>query len=424
MAANGDGGAPEATGSAEPAGSAGAGSARDPRPVIISTTFRETGTTGVHTHFQQVAQFLREHGTPVRIVTPFSWARPLTYPAFAPRLVLQRVHGTASVLWYRHWHEVFLRNALERELAKVGDCVIYAQGPLDARAALAARTGPRQRVVMAVHFRTSQADEHAEPGRELKRDGRVFRAIRETEREVIQQLDGLVYVTKWARDALLTWLPEAVWVPSTVISNFVAPLPVAEAGEAAEAAGSGEAGEYLADLVTAGRLDDRKNHRFLLETLAAACKAGHRLTLDVYGDGPLKRDLEQRIAALGLETQVRLCGFRTDVRALLPRYRAYAHAAYAETSSLAIIEAMAAGLPIIAGGIGPIAELADDGVEARFWPLDNPEQAAVIAVELLGSEEARAKAGAAALERFRRDYSAAVLGPQIRSFLLDPVGVT
>jgi glycosyltransferase involved in cell wall biosynthesis len=384
----------------------------DPRPVIISTTFRETGTTGVHTHFQQVAQFLREQGTPVKIVTPFSWARPLTYPMFAPRLMLQHLHGPASVLWYRHWHEVFLRNALTRELATIGDCVIYAQGPLDARAALAARTGPEQQIVMAVHFRTSQADEHAEPGRELKRDGRMFRAIRETEREVIQQLDGLVYVTKWARDALLTWLPEAVWVPSTVISNFVAPLP------------PGAPGECLADLITAGRLDDRKNHRFLLDVLAAAAKAGHRLTLDVYGDGPLKRDLEQRIAALGLEAQVRLRGFRTDVRTLLPRYRAYAHAAYAETSSLAIIEAMAAGLPIIAGGIGPIAELVDDGVEARFWPLDDPEQAAVIAVELLGSEEARAKAGTAALERFRRDYSAAVLGPQIRSFLLDRVTVT
>ena len=280
MPANGDGGAPETTGSAEAAGSAGAGSARDPRPVIISTTFRETGTTGVHTHFQQVAQFLREQGTQVKIVTPFSWARPLTYPMFAPRLVLQHVHGPASVLWYRHWHEVFLRSALKRELAAAGDCVIYAQGPLDAR---------------------------------------------------------------------LTWLPEAVWVPSTVISNFVAPLP---AGEAAEAAEAGQASEYLADLVTAGRLDDRKNHRFLLEALAAARKTGHRLTLDVYGDGPLKRDLEQRIAALGLETQVRLCGFRTDVRALLPRYRAYAHAAYAETSSLAIIEAMAAGLPIIAGASG------------------------------------------------------------------------
>jgi glycosyltransferase involved in cell wall biosynthesis len=406
MTANGDGGDSEPAGSADPAE---AGPAGDPRPVIVATTFRETGATGVHTHFQQVAQFLREQGTAVKIVTPFSWARPLTYPVFAPRLVLQHVHGPASVLWYRHWHEVFLRNALNRELAAAGDCVIYAQGPLDARASLAARTGPRQRVVMAVHFRTSQADEHTEPGRELKRDSRMFRAIRETEREVIQKLDGLVYVTKWARDALLTWLPEAASVPSTVISNFVAPLPAEDRGEC------------LADLITAGRLDDRKNHRFLLDVLAAAKKNGHRLTLDVYGEGPLKHELEQRTAALGLETQVRLRGFRTDVRTLLPRYRAYAHAAYAETSSLAIIEAMAAGLPIIAGGIGPIAELADDGVEARFWPLDDPEQAAVIAVELLGSEEARAKAGTAALERFRRDYSAAVLGPQIRSFLLDPV---
>jgi hypothetical protein len=33
---------------------------------------------------------------------------------------------------------------------------------------------------------------------------------------------------------------------------------------------------------------------------------------------------------------------------------------------------MAAGLPIFAAVIGPIAELCDDGVEARFWPLDNP----------------------------------------------------
>jgi glycosyltransferase involved in cell wall biosynthesis len=392
--------------------SPGDGASGGQQSVIVATTFRKDGTTGVHTHFQQVAQFLRQHGTPVRIVTPFSWARPLTYPTFAPRLALQHVNGSASVLWYRHWHELFLRNALDHELGATGDCVIYAQGPLDARAALATRRGPHQRVVMAVHFRTSQADEHAEPGRELTREGRVFRAIRETERDVIPRLDGLVYVTRWARDALHSWLPEATSVPSTVISNFVAPLPAEDRGE------------RLADLVTAGRLDDRKNHRFLLDVLAEANKAGHRLTLDVYGEGPLERDLQRRIAALELKAQVRLCGFRSDIRTLLPRYRAYAHAAYAETSSLAIIEAMAAGLPIIAGGIGPIAELVDHGAEARFWPLDDPGEAARITTELLSSEETRAKAGAAALERFRRDYSAAVLGPQIRSFLLDPAGVT
>ena len=73
----------------------------------------------------------------------------------------------------------------------------------------------------------------------------------------------------------------------------------------------------------------------------------------------------------------------TDVRDFLPRYRAYVHASYSESSSLAIIEAMAAGLPIVAGNIGPIAELCDDGVEARFWSLDDASQAAATLLELL-----------------------------------------
>ena len=343
----------------------------------------------------------------VSVVTPFSWARPLTYPVFAPRLVLAKVYPPASVVWYRRWHEVFLHKALRHELAATGDCVVYAQGPLEARAALRARTGPNQRVVLAVHFRTSQADEYAEPGRELKRDGRIFRAIRQLERDVIPRVDGIVYVTKWAESQLLSWLPEAASVPSTVISNFVAPLPRQPVQEP------------LGDLVTTGRLDDRKNHRFLLEVLRFAVDAGHRLTLDIYGEGPLRRELGLRIASLGLGEQVRLRGVRRDVRQQLPGYRAYVHAAYAETSSLAIIVAMSAGLPILAGGIGPIAELVDDGAEARFWPLEDPAQAADILVGMMKSEQDRSAAASAALDRFHRDYDANVLGPRMRSFLLD-----
>jgi glycosyltransferase involved in cell wall biosynthesis len=43
-----------------------------------------------------------------------------------------------------------------------------------------------------------------------------------------------------------------------------------------------------------------------------------------------------------------------------------------ESLPLAIIEAMAAGLPIVPGNPGGISELCDDGVEARFWNLDDP----------------------------------------------------
>jgi glycosyltransferase involved in cell wall biosynthesis len=349
------------------------------------------------------------------VVTPFSWGRPLTYPVFGPRLVLRRFSGAAGVLWYRHWHEVFLRNGLRKKLAQGGDCVVYAQGPLEARAALRARRGPHQRVVMAVHFRGSQADEHAEPGREIKRDGPLFRAIRQLEREVIPQVNGLVYVSRWARDALVGWLPEVARVPSVVIGNFVTPLH----REPAQVP--------LGDLVTTGRIDLAKNHRFLLEVLNEAKRAGRSFTLDVFGEGPVRNDLEQQASSLGLEGQVRFRGFRSDVRDFLPNYRAYVHASYAEVSPFAIIEAMAAGLPVVAAGVGGIPELYDDGVEGRFWSLNDPAEAAVTLIELLDSEPVRAAAGKAAYDRFRREFDVTVVGPRLRSFLLgetspDPAG--
>jgi glycosyltransferase involved in cell wall biosynthesis len=375
-------------------------------PVLVATIFREQGSTGVHTHFQQLRQYLERRGGQVTIVTPFSWRRWLTYPVFGPRLLLLRWNSVASVFWYRYWHGVFLRRALAARLAEIGDCLIYAQGPLEASAALRVRRGTRQRVILAVHFRVSQADEYAEPGRELMRDSKMFRAIRQLEREVIPQLDGLIYVSEWARTALLSWLPEAGDVPYSVISNFVAPMP------------SQQPPEHIGDLVTTGKLEDRKNHRFLLEVLAHTRQAGRAYTLDVFGDGPLRAALARRARELGLQDHVHFRGYRRDVRHFLPAYRAYAHAAYAETSSLAIIEAMAAGLPIVAAPIGPIPELCTDEIEGRYWPLDDPAKAAAVLIEFLDSEPTLLKAAAAASERYHRDFDSRVVGPRLVSFLL------
>ena len=248
------------------------------------------------------------------------------------------------------------------------------------------------------------ADEWADK-KQITRDGRVFRAIRQVEREVIPLADGIVYVSQWAQDALASWLPEAAAVPSAVIGNFVAPLPAKTCQEP------------LRDLVTVGNLDLVKNHRFLLEVLAQAKRAGRALSLDVFGDGPCRRDLLQQAGTLGLDDQVRFLGFRPDVRDFLPCYRAYVHASYSESLPLAIIEAMAAGLPIVAGNTGGICEICDDGVEARFWCLDNPAQAAATLTELLDCEPARLKAASAAGERFRRDFDADIVGPRLWSFL-------
>jgi glycosyltransferase involved in cell wall biosynthesis len=339
------------------------------------------------------------------LLTPFSWGGALTVPVFGLRVVLKRCSRAAGVAWHWHWHWLFLRNALRRHLGEFRDCVVYAQGPLAARAALHARRGPHQRVIMAVHFRVSQADEWADK-KQIKRDGKIFRALQQVEQQVIPQVDGLMYVSTWARNALLSWLPEAAAVPYAVIGNFVAPLHLEVEPKP------------LGDLVTTGNLEFVKNHRFLLRVLAEARRAGRSFTLDVFGEGPCRRELLQQTRYLGLEGQVRFRGFRADVREFLPGYRAYVHASYSESSSLAIIEAMDAGLPIVAGNIGPISELCDDGVEARFWSLDDPAQAAATLIELLDCEPARAMAGKAASERFHRDFDAELIAPRLLSFLL------
>jgi glycosyltransferase involved in cell wall biosynthesis len=376
-------------------------------PVVIATILRGDGITGVDTHIRQAQRYLGECNGASALVTPFSWGRALAVPVFALRpLVLARCCRPAGVAWYLHWHEVFLRRGLRRHLANAGDCVVYAQDPFAARAALRARRGPHQGVILAAHFRISMADEWADK-KQIRRNGIVFRAIRQVERGVIPQVDGIVYVSRWAKDALLTWLPEAAAVRSAVIGNFVAPLH-AEPHQ-----------EPLADLVTIGNLDLVKNHRFLLAVLAEAKRAGRSFTLDIFGDGPCRKDLLRQATSLAVEDQVRFHGFRPDVRAFLTGYRACVHASYSESLPLAIIEAMAAGLPIVAGDTGGISELCDDGVEARFWPLDDPARAAALLIDFLDSEPERLKAARAARERFRRDFDADVVGPELRSFLLE-----
>lgn len=323
--------------------------------------------------------------------------------------MLKYVNPPASVVWYRHWHEVFLYRALRRELARVGDCVVYAQGPLEAKAALRARRQPHQRVVMAVHFRSSQADEYAEPGREIKRGGRVYRSVQRIEAEAIRQLDGIVYVSKWARDSLLAWLPEAAAIPSAVFGNAVAPVTAQERQKP------------LADIVTVGRLDGQKNHKFILQVLAEANRAGQRVTLDIYGEGPLRDELSRQIRSFGLEGQVRLQGYRRDVRQVLPAYRVYVHPSCYEVAPLAIIEALGAGLPVVAARVGGIPEMIEEGVEGRFWPVDDPASAAAVLLELLNSEPALERAAVAARDKFERDFNINAVGARLRSFLFEGV---
>ena len=82
---------------------------------------------------------------------------------------------------------------------------------------------------------------------------------------------------------------------------------------------------------------------------------------------------------------------------------------------------LAAGLPIVAGATGGIPEMVDEGVEGRFWPLDDAVAGARILVDLLDDEPTRSTTGAAALSRFHAGFDAAVVGPRLERLLVDGV---
>jgi glycosyltransferase involved in cell wall biosynthesis len=162
-----------------------------------------------------------------------------------------------------------------------------------------------------------------------------------------------------------------------------------------------------------GNLEAVKNHRYLLRVLAAARQKGYVYALDVFGEGVERARLLSLADELGVGDQLRLRGFCEDVQDRLPGYQAYVHASYSESSSLAIMEAMAVGLPVVSSTAGALGELFDDPAHGRFWPLDDPEAAARILIELVESPDEVRRAGRAAQEKFRRDYDADVVVPRL-----------
>jgi glycosyltransferase involved in cell wall biosynthesis len=393
---------PKGSGPYDPEKGAGRNGAGAP-PLIIASIFRPEGDTGVHTHIAEFRDFLSRRGIPSTLVTPFSLTPLFVMPVFGVRVALRYVSGSASVFWHRHFHELFLRRALRIRLQSLDEAVIYVQGPLEAHAALRARTSRRQRVIMAIHFQRTEAEEWARNGT-IRSGGSAYRSIQELEKSVAPQVDGIVFVSRAAQSDFLSWLPEVAAVPSAVIPNFVKPLPrVAQ--------------KQLGDLVTIGRVEIAKNQRFLLQVLVEARRMGSSLSLDIFGDGSYRKVLERLASSLDLTEQVRFRGFRRDVRELLPAYRVYVHSSLSEALPMAIIEAMAAGLPTVATSAGGVPEICRDGIEGRLSPPD-PRATATVLLDFIGDEKQRSAAGVASFRRYEEHFHVDVVAPLLYDFLL------
>jgi glycosyltransferase involved in cell wall biosynthesis len=110
-----------------------------------------------------------------------------------------------------------------------------------------------------------------------------------------------------------------------------------------------------------GRLVPVKNHRGLVEAIAPLFDEMKSLHLIIIGTGPLHAALETQARALGVSDRVHLLGERSDVQDVLPAFDVFAMPSESEGHSIALLEAMASGLAVVATAVGGNPEIVTDG---------------------------------------------------------------
>ena len=129
------------------------------------------------------------------------------------------------------------------------------------------------------------------------------------------------------------------------------------------------------------------------------------LQLDIAGDGPERSSVEEEIGALGLSDSVHLLGWRDDIPRFLDSWNLYVQSSSAEGFGLSVLEAMAAGLPVIATRVGGLPELVEEKATGLLVDPGDPIAMGDAIAALAPDARRRALMGARGRERVMRFFS-------------------
>lgn len=159
----------------------------------------------------------------------------------------------------------------------------------------------------------------------------------------------------------------------------------------------------------AGRLVAVKGFDCLLRAFAAMVAAVPQARLQICGDGPLRGELEDLAHDLGIARAVTFLGWRQDYPAPASGWDVFVQPSLEEGFGVALLEAMAQGLPAIASDVGGIPELVQPGVTGWLVPPGNDAALARALLESLRAPSASRRMGDAArrsAERFSAEAMA------------------
>jgi glycosyltransferase involved in cell wall biosynthesis len=158
-----------------------------------------------------------------------------------------------------------------------------------------------------------------------------------------------------------------------------------------------------------GRLAALKNHARVIEVMPALLQQHPALKLVIVGDGPMHAALVEQVERLGLGGSVLLAGQRSNVADLLPAFDVFALPSQTEGLSIALLEACATSLAVVATRVGGNPEIIKDEQTGLLVPVDdNPALQQAIA-RLLGDAAWRQQLGASACKWVVQHASATAL---------------
>lgn len=149
----------------------------------------------------------------------------------------------------------------------------------------------------------------------------------------------------------------------------------------------------------------RKGHGLLMDCLPEVLARHPDVRLLCFGRGPLERRLRRRIAAAGLVGRVRLAGFRDDLAELLPGLDMLVHPALREGLGVAVLEAMSAGVPVVAADAGGLPDAIEHERSGLLVKAGNRLALRDGILRMLDDEELRRRLARAGRERVRMRFS-------------------
>ncbi|OZM79404.1 glycosyltransferase [Pseudonocardia sp. MH-G8] len=192
-----------------------------------------------------------------------------------------------------------------------------------------------------------------------------------------------------------------------VIENGVDPArfrppPPGERARVARELGISPTGPTIGILAV---LRPEKDHSTALHAMRTVLDEIPDARLVLIGDGPARGALEQLAEELGIARSVVFAGARSDVAPLLAVVDVVLLSSYTECFPLAVLEAMACGLPVVGTDVGGVPEMIDDGTTGRLVPPRDPRAMAEALIKLLRDPEPAAEMGRAARRRVEERFT-------------------